>query len=93
MTSPLRSLLGALVLAAALVVPAAPALAQAAVTAALAPLRGSNARGTLSVEPPVSGIATLVVEPTGLPPGAARRSRTAGPAPSRQPAARGCSAT
>jgi hypothetical protein len=66
MTPHLRTLLRALVLAVALVVPAAPALAQAAITATLEPLGGSNVRGALTVEPPVGGISTLIVEPTGL---------------------------
>jgi LPXTG-motif cell wall-anchored protein len=66
LTRQTRSLFTALVLATALLAPAVPALAQQLITATLAPLGGSNVRGTLTVEPPVGGIATLVVEPTGL---------------------------
>jgi hypothetical protein len=47
---------------------AAPASAQGAITAQLEPVGGSGVRGTLAVEPPVGGIATLVVEPAGLDP-------------------------
>jgi hypothetical protein len=64
-----RLLLRAIVLATALVAPAVPALAQSAVTASLEPLGGAVVGGTLTVEPPVGGIATLIVEPTGLAPG------------------------
>jgi hypothetical protein len=47
---------------------AAPASAQGAITATLEPVGGSSVRGTLTVEPPVGGISTLIVEPTGLNP-------------------------
>ena len=58
-----------LILAAALTLGvAAPASAQGAITAQLEPIGGSNVRGTLTVEPEVGGISTLVVEPTGLNP-------------------------
>ena len=54
-------------LAAVLTVAAAGAAsAQGPITAPLEQVGGSNVRGTLTVEPPVGGIATLIVEPTGL---------------------------
>jgi hypothetical protein len=48
---------------------AAQVSAQGAINAQFEPAGGSGVRGTLTVEPPVGGVSTLVVELTGLKPG------------------------